>query len=347
VFVDEYQDCSKGQHAMVEALAKILPCRVLGDPLQSVFAQVNKGHALPWEAVEKTFPLLGELTTPYRWMGKNVSLGKWLLEVRPVLLKGGEIDLSSVACIRFIVCDPARRALAECLEKMNVGKESVVGLFQRREQCHLLAGNLQNRYVVFEDAHAEDLMGWAEKIDASSGPKRIKAVADFARKWLTRIPSLADSVVQRAMEGKPTRAKRPDLQNLASTLDAIRGSQDTRLIVPVLDAYLALEERPMFKSREIWSGLRQAAQEGGGASKTPLYEASWRHRDHLRRNGRKPWSRCLATPLLVKGLEFDHALILNSADFPDAEGLYVSLTRASRTLTILGKSPLVRAKRTA
>jgi DNA helicase-2/ATP-dependent DNA helicase PcrA len=55
----------------------------------------------------------------------------------------------------------------------------------------------------------------------------------------------------------------------------------------------------------------------------------------------------LATPLLVKGLEFDHALILNSADFPDAEGLYVSLTRASRTLTILGKSPLVRAKRTA
>jgi superfamily I DNA/RNA helicase len=348
VFVDEYQDCSIGQHLMIERLASVLPCRVLGDPLQSVFAKVNKTSALPWATVEKTFPLIGELTTPYRWVGKNEPLGKWLLEIRATLLKGGEIDLQSAACVRFVKCDPARQALAECLGKMNVGKETVVGLYQRREQCHFLAGNLQNRYAVFEDGHAQDLMVWAEKIDASKGIKRIQMLGEFAQKWLTRVPKvLVESVTQRAMEGKPTRAKRADLQHLAATLAVVRESQDTRTIVPVLDAYLGLDEKPMFKSREIWSGLRQAALESGGDTKSPLHDASWRHRDHIRRNGRKPASKCLATPLLVKGLEFDHALILNAADFPESESLYVSLTRASKTMTILGESPILSVKRTA
>ena len=128
-------------------------------------------------------------------------------------------------------------------------------------------------------------------------------------------------------------------------LEAVRDTNETKAIVHVLDAFLGLDEKPMFKSREIWSGLRQAALETGADAKNSLHEASWRHRDHIRRNGRKPTSRCLATPLLVKGLEFDHALILNAADFPDAEALYVSLTRASRTVTVLGTSSSLSVKR--
>jgi len=331
---------------MIECLAAVLPCRVLGDPLQSVFAKVNKGDALPWTAVEKTFPLLGELTIPYRWMGKNEPLGRWLLEIRATLLKGGEIDLRGVGCIRFVKCEPARQALTECLEKMNVGKETVVGLFQRREQCHFLAGNLQNRYVVFEDAHAEDLMAWAHKIDASKGAKRVQTLYEFAQKWLTRIPkALVDPVVQCIMEGKPTRAKRPDLVHLASVLVTVRDNNDPKAIVLVLDAFLGLDEKPMFKGREIWSGLRRAALESCAEAQNPIHDASWRHRDHIRRNGRRPAPRCLATPLLVKGLEFDHAMILNAADFPDAEALYVSLTRACKTMTVLGTSPILPVKR--
>jgi DNA helicase-2/ATP-dependent DNA helicase PcrA len=348
VFVDEYQDCSKEQHAMIECMAEVLPCRVLGDPLQSVFAKVNKDHALPWTTAEKAFPLLGELTTPHRWIGKNEGLGKWLLEIRSTLLKGGEIDLQGVGCIRFVKCDPARQALTECLAKMNVGKETVVGLFQRREQCHFLAGHLQNRYVVFEDAHAEDLMVWAQKIDASKGAERVQTLGEFAQKWLTRIPkALVDPMIKRIMEGKHTRARRHDLLRLASALATVRDTNETKAIVPVLDAFLGLDEKPIFKSREIWSGLRQAALEGSADAEKPLHEASWRHRDHIRRNGRKPAPRCLATPLLVKGLEFDHALILNAADFPDAEALYVSLTRASRTVTVLGISSILSVKRSA
>ncbi len=37
VFVDEYQDCNERQHRVILALADLLPCRVLGDPLQGIF----------------------------------------------------------------------------------------------------------------------------------------------------------------------------------------------------------------------------------------------------------------------------------------------------------------------
>ena len=37
VYVDEYQDCSVAQHGIVVKLARDLPSRVLGDPLQGIF----------------------------------------------------------------------------------------------------------------------------------------------------------------------------------------------------------------------------------------------------------------------------------------------------------------------
>lgn len=45
----------------------------------------------------------------------------------------------------------------------------------------------------------------------------------------------------------------------------------------------------------------------------------------------------MSRTLLIKGLEFDHALVL-SADELDARNLYVALTRGSRSLTVLTAS---------
>ena len=117
-------------------------------------------------------------------------------------------------------------------------------------------------------------------------------------------------------------------------------------IVPALDAFAAFEEKPVYRSREIWDGLRKAALASPSAGGT-LTQAAWQHRDVLRRIGRNPAYRCLATPLLVKGLEFDHVAILNAGDFTDAENLYVGLTRATRSVTVLAKSAKISAPRCA
>ena len=103
----------------------------------------------------------------------------------------------------------------------------------------------------------------------------------------------------------------------------MRDDSNALRIVAVLDAFESLQEGPVFKSREVWSGLRKAASSSNAASGQSLFEVAWHHRDIIRRSGRHPAKHCLATPLLVKGLECDHALILDSRDFPDAESLYV------------------------
>jgi DNA helicase-2/ATP-dependent DNA helicase PcrA len=61
-------------------------------------------------------------------------------------------------------------------------------------------------------------------------------------------------------------------------------------------------------------------------------------RTRARHRGRQPHRRTIGTPLLVKGLEFDHAVLLCEPDHLSVEALYVALTRASKSLTIVSRS---------
>ena len=63
--------------------------------------------------------------------------------------------------------------------------------------------------------------------------------------------------------------------------------------------------------------------------------ASHRYHAEFRYRGRPVGRHCLiGTTLLVKGLEFDHAIVLDAASLSRKE-LYVALTRGSRSLTII------------
>lgn len=53
--------------------------------------------------------------------------------------------------------------------------------------------------------------------------------------------------------------------------------------------------------------------------------------------------RFLGTPLLVKGLEFDHAVVMYPEDMTARE-LYVAITRGSKSLTIVSKSRVIMPK---
>ena len=92
VYVDEYQDCAMKQHKVVMALAELLPCRVLGDPLQGIFGFA--GANLSWKQdVEAVFNQAIELKTPWRWKDKKPELGQWLIELRNKLIQGEAINL--------------------------------------------------------------------------------------------------------------------------------------------------------------------------------------------------------------------------------------------------------------
>lgn len=92
VIVDEYQDCTMPMHQLIKELKTILPCRVLGDPLQGIFG--FRESLITWADVEREFITdLGKLETPHRWIeAGNESLGRWLLGTRGGFLQSREPD---------------------------------------------------------------------------------------------------------------------------------------------------------------------------------------------------------------------------------------------------------------
>jgi DNA helicase-2/ATP-dependent DNA helicase PcrA len=96
ILIDEHQDCSVRQHAIIFYLAKILPTCIVGDPLQSIFGFDPRDGLADWnEDVATHFPVSHTLDTPWRWINVGCEeLGRWLLNVRTKLLARQPIDLT-------------------------------------------------------------------------------------------------------------------------------------------------------------------------------------------------------------------------------------------------------------
>ncbi len=81
----------------------------------------------------------------------------------------------------------------------------------------------------------------------------------------------------------------------------------------------------------------------GGEAKS-LEQAARVIRNRTRRLGRVLPRCAVGTTLLVKGLEFDHAIVLDAEKY-DAKNLYVAMTRGSRSLTIVSDNPCLQPSR--
>jgi DNA helicase-2/ATP-dependent DNA helicase PcrA len=108
----------------------------------------------------------------------------------------------------------------------------------------------------------------------------------------------------------------------------------------VTTAFDAIEAIPgsIMHRRELWREMARSIRAFGAGGYTTLADAAWGVRERGRSSGRRVEHRTVSRTVLVKGLEFDHAVVLN-ADDHDGANLYVALTRASRTLTVLSGGP--------
>lgn len=341
IYVDEYQDCSSGQHALIRTLAGILPCRILGDPLQAIFRRVHKDTFLDWALAEAEFDKIGELLVPHRWLGRNRDLGEWLLDVRTRMETGAEIDLQQ-PCLEWRSYTGEADQLAVCKALLSRKGEKVVAVRQWRSQCYKLAGKLGNAYISMETVECQDLQDWCERIETSSDVARLETAAKFAEACLTRLASDVRAYPEKIRGAKKLNPQRPDHKALLVHMREVAQDNDLGAVDRLLAAYMDLNEKPVFKRRELWSEMRRAIHRHKGMTGRRLQETAWCLRETARRIGRRVPHHCISTTLLVKGLEFDHAAILNLKDFQDAENAYVAMTRGAATLTILSDSPRVR-----
>lgn len=343
MIVDEYQDCTKSQHEFIIALAGIIPCRLLGDPLQGIFNIGENDKLVDWtQDIQAPFIQINHEYKPHRWTSGNTKLGNWLLDVRKRLEANQNIDLSN-APVNWISSNENQnnRKLHGLIKKS--GNTIVIHPENMHAHtCHRIASQMRGRLQSIEEMEAKDLLVWARKIDEARGGKRIALIIDFASRCRTQI-----STDLKTIKGKFEKSDSPDFgriskhKEIAEALLAVT-SEDLSNLDDAFFKIRDISESYLYRA-DLWGSMRQAVEFYKTGKYETLYEAAWHARQRQRIIGRTEYNQIISRTLLVKGLEYDHGVLLDAHLF-DRKNLYVALTRASKSLTVISDNPILNPK---
>ncbi|WP_441242080.1 UvrD-helicase domain-containing protein [Tardiphaga sp. 768_D3_N2_1] len=340
LFVDEYQDCSSAQHAIVYFSSQTLPTCVLGDPMQAIFDFA--GTLVHWENdVFKYFPSAGELSTPWRWKNeKEESFGLWLLESRKALIAGKPIDLtnapSNVTWIDVSGKDAHPQRLKACstLPPDKSGSVLIIGDSTSPPSQQQFASQTPGAITV-ESVDLKDLVGFAKKFDLKSG-RALEEVMSFAQSVMTNVG--ASDLLRRVDSLKRGTAHKPptELETAAVEFSNSPSYSGIRQLLGKIG-----EEGGVRCHRPgILRGCIRALQTTETSEGVTFHEAAISVREQSRALGRPLPRRAVGSTLLLKGLEADVCVVLN-ADALNRRNLYVAMTRGSRRLVICSAKPIL------
>lgn len=334
VLVDEYQDCTISQHRVVEAMAQVLPCRAVGDPLQSIFG-FRDDPTVSWEDVSRDFEVLPLLETPWRWRqeGRNEALGDWLVDARQQLRRTKRLTISPDAPVRWIQGSSDDAWAASCRDCPR--GESAVAIVKWPKTCVRLARRLRGRWPIVEKFDHDDLPNLAATIGSAPGPAVAAKVFDFLADRVMGVRTELRTMAEAAREGRSLHRfqKHPGHRHRMSQIVAAPAPES---VLAFVEGILAEDDWWLYRPESVHQ-LRSALRELRGGSLTELSDACWRARTASRHRGRLLRRRTIGTTLLVKGLEFDHAVVLEPENL-GLEGLYVAITRGAKSLTVVSES---------
>ncbi len=336
VYVDEYQDCTVGQHQLIMELANLLPCRIVGDPLQDIF-RFGTNQIVEWNRdVFPNFNRLDDLTEPWRWKNTNLKLGEWLLqEVRHKLLQNSSIDISrdleDLGCFCEEFSDIKTKnvllaALDEDFQTYVITAANIPG------KSHHLASQMQNRYKSIEPITSEEICKYAASIDATVGIARLINVLKFAETCLTGIKQDCNDIVRAIQSGKHRFQIKRKIEFVEYSTKVIEDA--SYVSIHDLYQYILSSYQPTLSRYQLWTEMNNALREIIAGNYKNLESAVWEIRSRYKYLGRRIPKRCISRTLLLKGLECEYAIIVDAGSFND-KNLYVAMTRPSKKLHLL------------
>jgi hypothetical protein len=343
LIVDEYQDCSVRQHALVAFAAQSLPTAILGDPMQAIFGFGMDDLAKWNEDVCGYFPLAGELATPWRWINAGAQgLGEWLLHVRGKLLRGEPVDLREAPPeVTWVELDgredhKKRLIAARVNAPGRDGSVLIIGDSRSRDSQRQFASQTPGAVTV-EAVDLRDLVGFARRFELTA-PDALHQLAQFAQSVMTNVG--AADLVQRMERLDGGRARRPatEVEKAArqfTIAPSYRGAMD--FLVEIGKEGGVRAHRPA-----VLRACIKAFQLCHGTDGLSFADAAIRMREQNRLVGRPLPKRAVGSTLLLKGLEAEVAVVLDAGDL-DTRNLYVAITRGSKRLTICSESSVLNA----
>ena len=257
--------------------------------------------------------------------------------------KTGSISIRDGVPVRWV--RPSSQGVAAQVEECfalnrTCGSDTVVAIHNLPNQAHWFAKRLNGCFQSIEEVESRDLMKHCGLLEDSSGLARASRVVVAACNCMVRIPPPLQAI-RAALKrgGLPQRGKAASAcPALLTALESAATDGDFARVAECLDIIARMPGVVLFR-RELLGDISRTCRLHDMASGSTLRRTAWKVRDSARRYGRHLPQRVVARTLLIKGLEFDHAVVLDADGVADAKNLYVALTRASKSLTVVSKSP--------
>lgn len=335
VIVDEYQDCTGPMHSVIAEIKKLLPCRVLGDDLQGIFG-FREEQLIGWSDVRSEFANnLGALETPHRWIkAGNENLGRWLLNARDDFRVNREPAYrNSPVEHRSIGYSDLGRQLIGIVHNKE-GRICVIGPKARPLPAGVETSLVNHKFLVLEPSELSVLQDLVQAICDGSEAEKPAAAMQFFERVFGGLGQDEKRFVEGILRNGGQRPMRADRRAL---FERHKEGVTPRLIADLLD-YIAQTPNAPCKLKDSVSALKcilEVHLETGAGIKA-LYAEEIAQRKYQSRSN---VYRCIGSTLLVKGLEFDHAIVLRAPGWQKSWGthkdLYVALTRGAKSTMLV------------
>lgn len=341
LFVDEYQDCTDIQHQMITELSAIIPTHILGDPMQGIFD--FNGNLVDFENDLKEFEKVQPLTTPWRWNNANEDkLGEELKEIRDKLEKNETIKLEKYDKIETVICNendwfkPRTQYRNKILELLNEESLLIIHPITSSIRPRLkVVQSFNNRLALLESIDDKDSYIISQKIDNWGKEIDILLVKELSYTLFNKTGLdlwFNDKGFKRKTEITSMRM----VKELQALIDDLQPKLRYSKLGIVLKKMMQLPGILCYR-KDLVNALCKAL-DIAESEEISVQEAMVRHKNIIRRVGRKIFGRCIGTTLLTKGLEFDTVAILNAHKIENKKHFYVAVTRACKRLVIFSNT---------
>jgi DNA helicase-2/ATP-dependent DNA helicase PcrA len=193
-------------------------------------------------------------------------------------------------------------------------------------------------FSIVEPLGCTDLYGFAKKIEQATGFVRLERAMDFLCACMTHTDAAAfvKSVKAHQSGRKLGVAAFGDL--IAKGVAIAEGGADGDLL-ELMYGFQGRDGCRVYR-REMFFAMRSALKIRCAREFDSLVDAIWEVQNRIRHAGRTIGKRSIGSTLLVKGLEFDHAVIIHASNMTRKDW-YVALTRATTSLVILSTSECI------
>jgi superfamily I DNA/RNA helicase len=374
LFVDEYQDCTVKQHAVIMTISEDLPTHILGDPLQGIFD--FNGQCVSFEDDLKSFVRFPDLPTPHRWYkeGHNKSLGDKIKHIRSLIEQNKPIPLKDDNPNGFHVFTISRDDIYKPDSKY---RQYLDGILKNKKKLP----EFDSLLILTPEYMENGPHGKPVRKGDITHRSRLKSLIDYSRslqlieaiddKTFYSLARAADAIIENigTARKKINRVKKDLLDSLFNATDITTwfNSDGLKKKRDVAEAALSLQLALKFEAfinlpgpkqlADILIYLRQNLKFGyrrdevfrslikalytAASKKIPVFEAMKENRNVIRRTGRKIHGKCLGTTLLTKGLEFDTVVVLDANKYDNPKHLYVALSRCCKRLIIFSETSVL------